>query len=1513
VFAGWGSWVARFRWPVLSVALVAVISAGIWGLGVFGQLTEGGYNDPNSESTRASETVQDAFGARGGDLVVIYTPANGKIDDPALGKRIRERLSALPKSAVYKSTSYWNQKSSQYVAKDKSSAIAVITLAGDDDDAKLDSFREIDDKFTVDGATAQLSGATALADASSTRSTSDLGTAELISLPITLILLVFLFGSLVAASLPVLVGGASVLGSLGVLHLIASFHEVNSFAVNVASLLGLGMAIDYGLFMVGRFREEQAAGRTPAEAVSRTVGTAGRTVVFSATLLMIALAGLLLFPQGYLKSLAYGGLAAVFFAAVLSLTLLPALLAALGKRVDKLPVHLPRRKKSNPVSGWTRLAGFVLRRPLLVAVPILAALVLLASPIHSVKFGDSDERTLPASDPSRQAIETLKADYPQFSGNGVQIVLKGASDPSSFAVAARQVKGISQLSSADRAKGVTLFTATLKNSDPYSAEARDVVSTLRDLPVPKGAELLVGGTTARNVDSLEATADRLPLMIGLLVGATLLLMFLAFGSILLPIKAVLVSALSLSATFGVLVWIFQQGHGSNLLNVTPAPLEVGIVVLMASVVFGLSTDYEVFLLSRMVEARSRGASTTEAVTTGLTRTGRVISAAAALLIVVTGAFGLSAVTTMRFVGVGMIVALVLDATIVRMLLVPAVLSLLGDAAWWAPGPLRRLQQRARLSEYAGAEAAPAAALPGRHSAPDDTPARPGLLGRRAALALPAAPVAEVSAEAMALPAAATPLALPAGPGDVTEVIPRIRDEESAAPGGASARPWASTANPALTSGPASASDAALSAAPASATNPAPAGPTFAPHPAPALAAAAFSTTSDISEKSDDDERASARTGAESFLAPSSTSERSPDDSDLPAFGQAVADRPALYSSAAPVQPAGRTTDWSAPDEFFFAPSGKAFETPAIEPPKPWERPPLPAVPLPAAPRDESVRDISEFESTRDLTEAAGRSTDLEAIRMVAPNLDVTGRMEAADVEATGVIPAPQAAPETVSSPTPTTAAKPATLADVPPLIPSAEAPRPTTPAAASRATTSAGTPQPTTSFEAPRPTTSFEAPRPTNSAETTRPTTPSEAPRSASPADAPRPATSASARGFERTFEAPDAEPAMADLEARLNRIFDRPAPEAITPPPPLPSRKRTASPAPVASTETTPERPIPAPAATTTPFPAPSAPMVSTPAAPMPPVPAPQAPIPPATTPQAPKPPATTPQAPTPPLTTPGASKPPITTPAAPTPPVTTPQAPKPSFTTPAAPTPPVTTPGASKPPVTTPEVPTPLITPATLGPAAATPTAPERPVPAPVAETSPVIEPELPEPIGRAPGIAAPYVSAHVSAPAKPPADVAPTLAPSFDGPTDHRDATGLSKRLSNLSGGFRRTDLNEVPAQRRPSDLSDLRERPTDLAALQNTDRTVPGWGRSGDDQPRHRPASLADQPPLPAKPSDEPETELTRRPADLRDHLRATRPADLGQYTHNQKPEPPRRPATLADHIPEQRHAPDDESR
>ncbi|MCP2168941.1 putative drug exporter of the RND superfamily [Goodfellowiella coeruleoviolacea] len=711
MFASWGALAHRRRWVVLIAVVVLAVLGGAWGLGVFDKLSQGGYEAPDSEAARAKTVVEQALGRQGGDVVVVYTTPDGTtVDDQAIAEKITTALHGLPSDSVKTVLSYWDTRQLQFADQAKQRGLAVITLTATDSNTQIKQYEQIRDQLNVEGVRAQIGGLVPTQTEISDLTASDLTRAEAVSMPVVLILLVILFGSLVAALLPVLVGGLTILASLGVLHAISLGTDVNSFAVNVASLLGLGLAIDYGLFTVGRFREELANGRSTAEAVRRTVSTAGRTVAFSATLLVVALAGLLLFPQGFLKSLSYGGMSAVALAAIISLTLLPAMLAILGPRVDKLSLPWRRRAAAStagPVeegAGWRRLGERVMRRPVLFALPIVVVLVALGSPFLNVRFGEVDQKVLPEGNPARQAIEVINAEFPALSGNGLNVVVHGehgaAPDQAAvqqFAAQVGTVPGINQVQVSGAGGDVVTLSAGL-SVDALSDEADQAMRQVRELTPPSGTEVLVGGITAQVNDSLDEIANRLPWMAVLLVGATLVLMFLAFGSVLLPVKAVVMSALSLSATFGVLVWVFQDGHGASLLNVTPAPLEAGVVVLMAAVVFGLSTDYEVFLLSRMVEARNRGESTPAAVATGLAKTGRVITAAAILLIVVTGAFAFSQVAIMRFVGVGMILALALDATVVRMLLVPAVLRLLGNASWWAPGPLRRLQQRVGMHE-----------------------------------------------------------------------------------------------------------------------------------------------------------------------------------------------------------------------------------------------------------------------------------------------------------------------------------------------------------------------------------------------------------------------------------------------------------------------------------------------------------------------------------------------------------------------------------------------------------------------------------------------------------------------------------------------------------------------------------------------------------------------------------------------------------------------------------------------
>ncbi|MEV6603327.1 MMPL family transporter [Kutzneria sp. NPDC051319] len=701
MFASWGTAAHRRRWIVIIAVLVLTVIGGAWGSGVNSRLTQGGYDDPGSQAAHVDKIIEDTIGKQGGDVVVLYTaPAGKTVDDPDLARRINDRLAALPSADVSKVVSYWNTHVPQLADAGKTHGLATITLASTDQTRQREQYAAIADQLVVDGVQTQIGGQAPLQKTITDKSMTDVEFAEFVSLPLVLVLLVVIFGSVVAAFMPVLVGGLSILGALGVLRLISLGLDVNAFAVNVASLLGLGLAIDYGLFTVGRFREELAAGRDTAEAVRRTVATAGRTVAFSATLLVIALAGLMVFPLDFLKAVAYGGMSAVAIAAIVSLTLLPALLSVLGLRIDKLSVPWRRGKTANPEPRWlNRVAGTVMKRPALFVVPIVAVLLVLGAPFLNVKFGAADEKQLPPSDPGRQAIESITRAFPSTGNSVASIVLRGkALDQASVGTLVADAGKIASDVHPVGAKGdVYVFTGNLPG-DPLGDQAKDAVTSLRALPHPDGTEVLVGGFTAKLADSTQSIFDRLPWMVAILVGATLLLMFLAFGSVLLPVKAVVMSALSLSATFGVLTFVFQDGHGAGLLDVTAQPMQVGVMVLIGALVFGLSTDYETFLLSRMVEARNKGLSTAEAVRTGLVRTGRMISAAALLLIVVTGAFGLSSIVIMRFIGVGMIVALVLDATVVRLMLVPAVLRLLGNAAWWAPGPLRRLQERVGIQE-----------------------------------------------------------------------------------------------------------------------------------------------------------------------------------------------------------------------------------------------------------------------------------------------------------------------------------------------------------------------------------------------------------------------------------------------------------------------------------------------------------------------------------------------------------------------------------------------------------------------------------------------------------------------------------------------------------------------------------------------------------------------------------------------------------------------------------------------
>ncbi len=701
----WGRAVVRGRWIVLVVAAVAVALAAGWGTGVFGVLSDGGFEDPDSESATAYEEITETFGRVDADVLVLYRDPTGatSVDDTAFRRSVGDVVDGLPSEHVVSVVTPWVDGGEGLVSADGSTGLVAIALAGSDDDSRGEAYEQIRDELEAQGLDEQVGGEAAVFSDVGEQVEADIARAEAITLPLVLLLSLIVFGSLVAALLPVLVGGIAIVGAFALLRVLTLVTDVSVFAVNVITLLGLGLAIDYALFVVSRFREELARGRTTGEAVRVTMATAGRTVAFSGLTVAVALASLLLFPQTFLRSMGFGGMAAVLVAMLTALTVLPALLAVLGHRVDagRVPVVGRRRADTAGATGpaengaWARIAHAVMRRPVVVLAVSVAALLALGLPFLRVEWTGVDHRVLPEGTESRIVAEQVEADFPAQAGSVAQVLVDG-SDPSGLAAYEERLGGVDAVTDV-RTAGQDGDRALLEVTYPLEAQsesARSVVDDLRGVPVPDGADVLVGGETAALVDLLGSLADTLPWMALVVVLAMLVLLFVAFGSVVLPVKAVAVNAISVVASFGVVTWIFQDGNLSGVLGFTPlGALDATQPILMLAILFGLSMDYEVFLLSRIREQWDRTHDNTVAVATGLQRTGSIITSAALLLAVVIGAFSTSGITFIKMIGVGMLVAILVDATVVRTLLVPAAMRLMGGANWWAPGPLRRWWER----------------------------------------------------------------------------------------------------------------------------------------------------------------------------------------------------------------------------------------------------------------------------------------------------------------------------------------------------------------------------------------------------------------------------------------------------------------------------------------------------------------------------------------------------------------------------------------------------------------------------------------------------------------------------------------------------------------------------------------------------------------------------------------------------------------------------------------------------
>jgi len=711
---------ARF---VVVAGLITTVAAAVYGLGVFDALGKGGFDDPKTDAAQELVREQEVFGNKSVDLVLLYRSATMNADDPAFQAAVEARLDEIPADAITSVLTPWQTQDPGMVSDDNQAVQVYLSLAGEGQDDQSDNNERILpilEEDADDGLSVDIAGAWAVYTGVNETVAEDLARAELITLPIVLILSLLIFGSLVAALMPVLVGAVSVLGALALVRVLTLFGEVSVFSINVISLLGMGLAIDYALFVISRFREELAAQPEDDPAAVRnamrtTMLTAGRTVLFSGLTVAVAMSALLVFPQNFLRSLGYGGMAAVLVGVVTALTILPGVLLLLGRRIDAGAMPWRRGK---PVTvdtdhgAWARLAHGVMKRPVVVMVVIVGGLLLIASPFLGVKWGSVDYRVLPPDHSAHVAAVKLNQQFGQEKSSA-NIVLE-TTDESAVAAyvdKAKQVTSVLDVRTVDAKDDVTLVRATWAGNSQTQASL-DVVEALRALDVPgvagsAGDHVLIGGLSADTVDLLSSIKTHLPWMAGIIIAAMLVLLFLAFGSVVLPIKAVLMNVLSISASFGVITWIFADGRFEGFLDYTSTGfLDATQPIFMLAILVGLSMDYEVFLLSRVREQWDKTAGSgmtpsernSDAVAVGVQKTGRIITSAALLLAVVIGGFSTSGIVFMKMIGVGMLVALLIDATIVRALLVPATMRLLGRWNWWAPGPLRRFWERYGIRE-----------------------------------------------------------------------------------------------------------------------------------------------------------------------------------------------------------------------------------------------------------------------------------------------------------------------------------------------------------------------------------------------------------------------------------------------------------------------------------------------------------------------------------------------------------------------------------------------------------------------------------------------------------------------------------------------------------------------------------------------------------------------------------------------------------------------------------------------
>jgi putative drug exporter of the RND superfamily len=717
-----GTIVAHRPWRVLAVFGILLAVAGFLGSRVFTELQAAGYDDPNSESINAANYLEDNFDLYSPPVAIAIEAPQG-LNTPAVEAKaldLQAEISDLKN--VTEVASYWSSgRPDQLASKDGRYGQMLVYADNTNAEEQMALARTIQEDFsgTQDGVVVHVGGFGAVSDSITEHVAEDLTKAESIAIPITMILLIVVFGSVVSALLPFSVAMGGIVGSLFVLWGIATNADVSIFAMNLVTGLGLGLGIDYALLIVNRFREELSQGHTPPDAVARTVATAGRTVVVSGLTVAVVLASLLVFPLYFLRSFGYAGIAVTVLAVISSVTALPALLALLGYRVDRLKVV--RGSLAPKDQGmWSRVARFVMRWPIPVLLVTVTALGALAAPFLNVEFTQTDSRVLPADDPAAKASRILNDEFVGEEATPINVVLPGAaSDTSALDSYAQEVSKLDDIVRVTTPESVVVdgeivgpnpapanFTtgddarvSAISSRDPLRSGAQEQIRQIRAIDAPS-EESLVGGTAAAFTDAQTAIREQGRWALLWVAVATLVVLFLYTGSVLLPVKAIVLNVLSLSATMGLLVLVFQEGYLTWLTGdfTVTGGIDTSMAVLIAITTFALSMDYEVFLLSRIKEEHDAGRNTTESLAFGLQRSGRIITAAALLLAIVFGAFVTSGVTSIKQLGLGVAFAILLDATVVRGLLVPALMKTLGEWNWWAPKPLRNFHSRFGLSD-----------------------------------------------------------------------------------------------------------------------------------------------------------------------------------------------------------------------------------------------------------------------------------------------------------------------------------------------------------------------------------------------------------------------------------------------------------------------------------------------------------------------------------------------------------------------------------------------------------------------------------------------------------------------------------------------------------------------------------------------------------------------------------------------------------------------------------------------